>query len=120
MMIRNSNVAFAKTAQRWNKMNLVDHRVIFIVITLEEDPELFDVLGLTSYPSLVYLPENHPVSEVGDIILNENQIMEEERRMLVLEKDETVFTEKEIELFLTRITGVEVWIRITCSFLVCG
>ncbi|KAK8793954.1 magnesium transporter protein [Blastocystis sp. subtype 4] len=93
----NSNDAFAKTAQRWNKMNLRDHHVIFMVITLEEDPELFDVLGLTSYPSLVYLPENHPISE----------ITEEERSLLVIEKDDTVFTESEIQRFLTRITGVE-------------
>lgn len=108
MMIRNSNDAFAKTAQRWNKMNLRDHHVIFMVITLEEDPELFDVLGLTSYPSLVYLPENHPISEVGETRLIENQITEEERSLLVIEKDDTVFTESEIQRFLTRITGVEV------------
>ena len=108
MMIRNSNDAFAKTAQRWNKMNLRDHHVIFMVITLEEDPELFDVLGLTSYPYLVYLPENHPISEVGETRLIENQITEEERSLLVIEKDDTVFTESEIQRFLTRITGVEV------------
>ena len=89
-------------------MNVQDHRVIFMVITLDDDSELFDVLGLNSYPSLVYLPENHPLPEVGEDGVSENQITGEERELLLIEKEDMVFTEGEIQRFLTRITGVDV------------
>ena len=77
-------------------MNVQDHRVIFMVITLDDDSELFDVLGLNSYPSLVYLPENHPLSEVGEDGVSENQITGEERELLSLVLQEWMLDFKDL------------------------
>lgn len=63
---RKSNDAFVRTSLRWNELGSREVRLIFMVITMEEDPELFDTFGLESYPSLVYLPESHAVSEAGN------------------------------------------------------
>ena len=40
-------------------------KLIFSVITVDEESQLADVFGIESIPALVYLPESHSVEAVS-------------------------------------------------------
>ena len=40
-------------------------KLIFSVITVDEESQLADVFGIESIPALVYLPESHSVESVS-------------------------------------------------------
>lgn len=59
-----SNEVVLETALQWRKQGISIPKLIFVVITLENESDLFNLFGLQSIPSLVYLPQRHAIGEV--------------------------------------------------------
>ena len=62
---RKTNDAFVKTSHRWKELRVDSPKLIFSVITVDEESQLADVFGIESIPALVYLPESHLVEAVS-------------------------------------------------------
>ena len=62
---RKTNDAFVKTSHRWKELRVDFPKLIFSVITMDEESQLADVFGIESIPALVYLPESHSVEAVS-------------------------------------------------------
>lgn len=106
---RKTNDAFVKTALRWNDMGIKEKRVVFLVITLDQGSELFDALDLEMVPTIVYLSESHAVDVVPMEGCCDVEFAEDERDLVLLERDDQIITEGTIQRFVTKNTGVEVF-----------
>ena len=62
---RKTNDAFVKTSHRWKEVRVDFPKLIFSVISVDEESQLADVFGIESIPALVYLPESHLVEAVS-------------------------------------------------------
>lgn len=110
-----TNDAFVKTALRWNDMGIKEKRVVFLVVTLDQGSELFDALELEMVPTIVYLSESHAVDSVRIDGTCDVEFSEDERDLLLLERDDQVLTEGTIQRFVTKNTGVEVFVSFSLS-----
>ena len=63
--VRKTNDAFVKTSHRWKEVRVDFPKLVFSVITVDEESQLADVFGIESIPALVYLPESHLVEAVS-------------------------------------------------------
>ena len=54
-----------KTSHRWKELRVDSPKLIFSVITVDEESQLADVFGIESIPALVYLPESRSVEAVS-------------------------------------------------------
>ena len=62
---RKTNDAFVKTSHRWRELQVDSPKLIFSVISVDEESQLAEVFGIESIPALVYLPESHLVEAVS-------------------------------------------------------
>ena len=91
-------------------MKIKDRRVVFLVITLDQGSELFDTLELEMVPTIVYLPESHAVDSVSIEGICDVEFSVDERDQMLLERDDQLLTEGTIQRFVTKNTGVEVFV----------
>ena len=50
-------------------MKVESPKLIFAMIKMDNNPSLPKVFGLSKFPSLVYLPEDHPISSVDCVFI---------------------------------------------------
>lgn len=55
---------FAHVATLWNRMTIDKPNMIFAVVKMDVKSELAELFEIDSCPSLVFLPESHPISPV--------------------------------------------------------
>ena len=83
-------------------------KLIFSVITVDEESQLAYVFGIESIPALVYLPESHSVEAVSVCSVGETYFSEEEREMRVFEVDNVFLSESAMVHFIEHSTDVSV------------
>lgn len=56
--------AFAHVSVVWNELPVQKPKLVFAVISIDEGSSLANMFEIESVPTLVFLPEEHSISEV--------------------------------------------------------
>ena len=56
--------AFAHVSTVWHEMTIDKPKLVFAVIKMDGESQLATTLEIETCPTLVYLPEQHPLSNV--------------------------------------------------------
>ena len=68
-MNRKTISAFTHVSRVWGEMKVESPKLIFAMIKMDNNPSLPKVFGISKFPSLVYLPEDHPISSVDCVFI---------------------------------------------------
>ena len=78
------------------------------MIKMDSNPSLPIVFGISKFPSVVYLPEDHPISSVDCVFILLIQFSVEERAKYILYKENTVIVDSHIRHLIESITNIQV------------